>query len=296
MNNTTASIPTEIHELLATKHLTYLKTLKRPQSTGINWVLLVQAETSLWALKFSKHSLASEVRSMKGISHPQVVPLLDSGKTKQFSYLLTEFCPRGDLANFVEDATLLSEQHAAALFADLLEPVAYLHRRGMVHLDLKPENVVLTDDGRLSLIDFGHARADEDAARVQTKWNGSRKLNSPERFQPGAFNGFAADVYSLGVLLFYMLTKTYPFSEAKPTCAMFRKYMDDPRAFCEYFQRLSQELFSGAQPQWSESLLDLLIGMLNPDPCKRMKIEEVQYHPWVRRAGDHTTRSGDDTH
>ena len=286
MESSNVPIPTDIHELLEARHLVYVKTLKRPQSTGFNWVLLVQFEASLFALKFSKHSLAAERQVMKQVSHPQVVSILSSGKTKHFSYLLTEFYPRGDLGSFVEDSALLSENQAAKWFADLLLPVAYLHRQEVAHLDLKPENVVITDDNRLSLIDFGHARVGADAAQVRSKWNGSRKLNSPERFQPGAFDGFKADVYSLGVLLFFLLTKTYPFTEATPACSMFRKYVDDPRDFCKYLQRLSQELFGGVQPQWSDALVNLLTGMLEPDPCMRMNIEEVQRHPWFGSTTD----------
>ena len=174
------------------------------------------------ALKLIQPGLAPELVArfraeraiLAGLEHPGIARLLDGGVASDGRpYLATEFVDGVPLTDYADDRRL-SVNERLALFAEVCEAVAYAHRNLVVHRDLKPSNILVTDEGRVKLLDFGIARlldAEPDDALTRT---GQRAM-TPAYAAPEQVRGdrptTATDAYALGVLLYELLTGRRPY-------------------------------------------------------------------------------------
>jgi serine/threonine-protein kinase len=154
----------------------------------------------------------TEARSAARLQHPNIVSVYDSDRDGDTAFLVMEYIQGDDLKHHLDKGVRYSLQQAFAIVRDLLSAVDYAHRQGIVHRDIKPANLLLEPDGRVKLTDFGVARMQDsgEATRTQGNMVGTLKYMSPEQVQGQKIDA-RADLFSVGVVLYQLLTDKRPF-------------------------------------------------------------------------------------
>ena len=201
-----------------------------------------------------------EAKAAANLSHPNIVTVHDFGLDEDQVFIVIEYIDGTDLKSLIRKKNRFSVQDAVGLMAQACAGVGYAHRAGLVHCDIKPHNMLVSNDFRLKVTDFGIARAlatihpDEKSEVV---W-GSPHYFSPEQAAGGAPSP-ASDVYSLGVILYEMLTGKLPFeaSEATELARMHRMEMPVPPR--------------NINPAIPETLDEITLKVLSKEPAARYR-------------------------
>jgi len=164
--------------------------------------------------------LYREISIMKSLGHPNVVNLFDTYQTSNDIYMVMELVDGGELFNkIVESRQGLEENLARQYFQDLILGVRYVHEQGVAHRDLKPENILLSNTG-IKISDFGLSNIQlvDDSGQVVDHMQlqtvcGTPNYVAPEVLEKKGYNGFMADIWSCGVVLYVMLTGYLPFTD-----------------------------------------------------------------------------------
>ena len=159
-----------------------------------------------------------EARSAANLSHPSIVTIHDFGLDNGKLFLVMEYIPGKDLKSILRARGRLPVNEALPLLIQACAGLGYAHSAGLIHCDVKPQNLIVTPDARLKITDFGIARAlsatnPDEQARVV--W-GSPQYFSPEQ-AAGKVPSPASDVYSLGVVMYEVLTGSLPFNAGSST-------------------------------------------------------------------------------
>ncbi|MFC9353916.1 PASTA domain-containing protein [Arthrobacter sp. NPDC057013] len=158
--------------------------------------------------------LAREARAAAKLSHPHVVGVLDQGHDGDTAYLVMEYIKGHTLRDVINSKGALSPRLALALIDPVVEGLGAAHAAGLIHRDVKPENVLIADDGRIKIGDFGLARA------VTTSTSTGALIGTVAYLSPELVLGKPADarsdIYSTGIMLFEMLTGRQPFDGEVP--------------------------------------------------------------------------------
>ena len=159
-----------------------------------------------------------EARAVGRLNHPNIVSIQDySGVGAQDCYIVTELVEGVTLLQLLQDAGPLPSEVAASVGADLASALAFAHRQGVVHRDVKPENIMIRRDGRVKLMDFGVARVlDEASLTMDGSLLGSPAYMSPEQAVDGPLDG-RTDLFSLGTVLFHSVAGQVPFGGTNPS-------------------------------------------------------------------------------
>jgi eukaryotic-like serine/threonine-protein kinase len=157
-----------------------------------------------------------EAKSVARLSHQNVVAVFDQGADGPFLYLAMEYIPGRTLKEMLRDNGRLPAPVALEIMTGVLDGLASAHASGIVHRDVKPENVLLTADGRVKVADFGLARAYAAAGHTRTGLLIGTVGYVPPEQVTGESTGPRGDVYSAGVMLFEMLTGRLPFKGDTP--------------------------------------------------------------------------------
>jgi serine/threonine protein kinase len=162
----------------------------------------------------------SEASSLAKLSHPSIVHLFDCGRTKDGQlFIATELVAGHDVAERLAGKQPLPEKEALSIAVAVCEALDHAHQRGVIHRDIKPANVMLDATGRVKITDFGLARimqASVSHTRQTTSLLGTPRFTAPEALDPGAEVDGRADIFSVGVLLYQMLTGEVPRGLAPP--------------------------------------------------------------------------------
>jgi serine/threonine-protein kinase len=220
------------------------------------------------ALKLLKHRYADneefverfrrEARSAAALANPFIVPIFDRGETEEGTYYIAmEYLPGGTLKDQIVTEGRLSPQQTMEVGLQVAEALQTAHERGIVHRDVKPRNILLADSGHVKVTDFGIARAAE-ATTISNPGDilGSAKYMSPEQAAGGRV-GPASDLYSLGVVLYEMLTGTVPFK------------VDTPWDVADAHASGLPLRPSKANPDVTKGIDALIMGLLATDPKDR---------------------------
>ncbi|MEM7770312.1 MAG: serine/threonine-protein kinase, partial [Cyanobacteria bacterium P01_A01_bin.37] len=163
--------------------------------------------------RFPTHQFLRELRFLLSLQHPNIVPCLAIEHTQTGRYLVMDYCEGGTLRHLMSDETHLRLACGLKLIADILTGLAHAHDRGIVHCDIKPENILLkiASKGWIAKIsDFGVARLSQEHSGYKGGNTGSPAYMSPERFY-GQYSQ-TSDLYSVGIMLFELLAGHRPFS------------------------------------------------------------------------------------
>lgn len=207
-----------------------------------------------------QENLLHEARSAANLSHPNIVTIFDFGRDGETLYIVMEYIAGTDLKTLIRRRKRLPPHEAVELMKKISDGVGYAHRAGLIHCDLKPQNILVTPDNKVKIADFGVSRAlatiqpDEQAEIV---W-GSPQYFSPEQASGGAPSP-ASDVYSLGAILYEMLTGQPPFA-ADSAADLARLHLDakpiPPRSI---------------EPGISEPLQQVVLKILAKEPSARYR-------------------------
>uniref|UniRef100_A0A182M8R2 calcium/calmodulin-dependent protein kinase n=1 Tax=Anopheles culicifacies TaxID=139723 RepID=A0A182M8R2_9DIPT len=217
-----------------------------------------------------------EIAVLKKLDHPNVVKLVEvlDDPLEDSLYLVFELVQQGEVLSIPTD-TPLSEERAWNVFRDVLLGVEYLHYQRIIHGDLKPANLLLSDSGSVKVADLGVCNEflGEDAAMNNGSTAGTPAFRAPETLLPGQhfYNGKAADIWALGATLFSLVHGNVPFI-ATSVPGVYEKIKNDP---LEY----------PANSSISEELRDLISRMLDKDPQQRITLPQIKEHPWLTRHG-----------
>ncbi len=173
-----------------------------------------------------------EARAAAKLEHPNVVHIYDVGADEQDRpYIVMELVEGEDLKALIRASAPLSVPQAIDLVEQICDGVGHAHRAGLVHCDLKPQNILVTPEGQVKVADFGIARAfaveqDVEEEREQVVW-GSPHYISPEQVS-GESPTPASDVYSIGIILYELLTGVPPFHDPDPAILAVKHLREDP--------------------------------------------------------------------
>ncbi|XP_071552135.1 uncharacterized protein [Panulirus ornatus] len=189
-------------------------------------------------------------------------------ETERMIYLVTEYASCGELFDYVATNGKMREREARTKFMQILAALRYCHKRGIVHRDLKAENLLLDKDLNIKLADFGFSNFYTPGVMLST-WCGSPPYAAPELFEGKEYDGPKADVWSLGVILFVLVCGYLPF-DAK-TLQTLRSIVVAGKFRVPYFM--------------SSACDNLIRKMLQVDPEKRISIERIMQHKWITMEG-----------
>ena len=168
-----------------------------------------------------------EAKSVARLSHQNVVAVFDQGADGRFLYLAMEYVPGRTLKEMLRERGRFSPAAALEIMTGVLDGLAAAHASGIVHRDVKPENVLLTADGRVKVADFGLARAQAAAAHTRAGLLIGTVAYLPPEQVTGEAIGPRSDVYSAGVLLFELLAGRQPFSGDNPLAIAYQHVNQD---------------------------------------------------------------------
>ncbi|HXZ48546.1 MAG TPA: serine/threonine-protein kinase [Usitatibacter sp.] len=152
-----------------------------------------------------------EARAAARISHPAIVTIYEMGREGDVAFIAMELLEGADLRDLIRDGSL-SPSQALTIAASVAEGLACAHEQGVVHRDVKPGNIIVLADGRVKIMDFGIARLREPAVKTETGLLlGSPQYMAPEQIVGQPFD-HRADIFSLGLVLYEMLTGVKPFA------------------------------------------------------------------------------------
>jgi eukaryotic-like serine/threonine-protein kinase len=167
-----------------------------------------------------------EASSAAGLQHQHVVSVYDRGEYDGTYYIAMEYLEGRSLKNIIRDEAPLDPDRAIDLTIQVLRAARFAHRRGIIHRDFKPQNVIVDDEGRAKVTDFGIARAGASDMTQTGSIMGTAQYLSPEQAQGEAVSA-ASDLYSIGIILYEMLTGRVPFDgESAVTIAL--KQVNEP--------------------------------------------------------------------
>ncbi|XP_051700023.1 maternal embryonic leucine zipper kinase isoform X4 [Oryctolagus cuniculus] len=167
----------------------------------------------------------TEIDALKNLRHQHICQLYHVLETANKIFMVLEYCPGGELFDYIISQDRLSEEEARVVFRQILSAVAYVHSQGYAHRDLKPENLLFDEYHKLKLIDFGlcaKPKGNKDY-HLQTCC-GSLAYAAPELIQGKSYLGSEADVWSMGILLYVLMCGYLPFDDDN-VMALYKKIM-----------------------------------------------------------------------
>ena len=167
-----------------------------------------------------------EAQSAAGLTHPNVVNVFDRGEHDGTYYIAMEYLPGRTLKEVVGERGVLDQESVIEIGIQILRAASFAHRRGVVHRDLKPHNVMLDDGGNAKVTDFGIARAGASEMTEAGSIMGTAQYLSPEQAQ-GQLATPQSDLYSVGIILYELLTGRLPF-DGESAVAIAVQHLNDP--------------------------------------------------------------------
>jgi len=235
-----------------------------------------RVEFAVKIIEKSKRDCREEIEILlRHGQHPNIISLRDTFEDSQHVYLVTELMKGGELLNKILNQKFFSEKEARCVMEVVTGVVKYLHLNGIVHRDLKPANILYADDGgdpsTLRIIDFGFAKQLRADNGLLTTPCYTANFVAPEVLKRQGYDA-ACDVWSLGVLLYIMLSGTTPFANTGG---------DKPDTILKRIGEGKLELESSNWRSVSPSAKDLIRLMLDVEPQKRPTAAQILAHSWM---------------
>ncbi|GFO06252.1 hormonally upregulated neu-associated kinase, partial [Plakobranchus ocellatus] len=227
---------------------------------------------------YVRKNLRREGKLLQAVRHPNIVALLEIMETDNSYYLVTELCRGGDLMDYISARKRLQEKEVLKFIRQIVSAVDYLHKLGIIHRDLKIENLLLDGNNDIKLIDFGLSnfiKVIDGADGTKETELCSTQCGSPAYAAPELLNheqyGLQVDSWSIGVNMFAMLTGGLPFTV-------------EPFNIKSLYVKMRDRQMNPVPEGLSKECRDLLRKFLTPEPAKRVTIEQALAHPWLTQS------------
>ena len=274
MSSTSTTQPLQVYKLI--------RTLGEGAFGKVKLVKHLPSEKFVAMKEISKASLTTtptnydrfirELTFFKTLSHPHVITLYEVIESPTHYYFVMNYADNSDLLTYITEQRYLKESKAKEIFTQIITGVMYLHTQHVVHRDLKPENILLMNNYNTAIIsDFGLANWYSNDNKLHTMC-GSLHYASPEMIMGEAYNGEASDVWSLGVMLYVMVTGQLPFDG------------DNNDEVCNRIVNVVYKFPMDVKV--SKECKDLIMKMLVHAPQERIKLSDVLLHPFVNGGKD----------
>ncbi|XP_055532041.1 uncharacterized protein LOC129722550 isoform X2 [Wyeomyia smithii] len=205
-----------------------------------------------------------EISILKVLHHPHITRLYEVMESRNKIYLVTEHAARGEIFDHLVANGRMKEEEAARIFSQIISAVDYCHCKGIVHRDLKAENVLLDNEMNVKLADFGFSNTFTEGTPLRT-WCGSPPYAAPEVFQGVEYDGPRSDIWSLGVVLYVLVCGALPFDGA--TLHDLRSVVVAGKFRIPFFM--------------SQECEHLIRHMLVVEPEKRYTLKQIAHHKWL---------------
>ncbi|XP_042022786.1 serine/threonine-protein kinase RUNKEL-like [Salvia splendens] len=220
--------------------------------------------------KSHRSKVLQEVRILHTLDHSNVLKFYSWYETSAHLWLVLEYCVGGDLMTLLQQDGKLPEESIHDLAYGLVGALQYLHSKGIIYCDLKPSNILLDENGKTKLCDFGLARKLSDismTSQLPQAKRGTPCYMSPELFQDGGVHSYASDFWALGCVLYECYTGRPPFIDKE-------------------FTQLAKSILLEAHPPLPESptrpFVNLINSLLIKDPAERIQWPELCNHAFWR--------------
>ncbi|KAG2521293.1 hypothetical protein BBO99_00000721 [Phytophthora kernoviae] len=243
---------------------------------------IVNRTVNLNALDKQVNSIAHECNAMSRVQHPNVlrVDRAVPGKKLDYDYvaMVTEFAPNGDLFELLDVKGALPEVLVKVYASQLLHALAACHASGVVHRDVKPENLLLSTDFQLKLCDFGVAAMipEGESDVVSQDESGTMMYMAPEVRARRPYRCTPVDVWSTGVVLFILVTGLPPFNEAQQGDVWYNCLLKGDLK--NFWARQPDEV----KCRMTYGARDLISKMLTVNPEQRITVTQALQHPWLQ--------------
>ena len=214
--------------------------------------------------KRAKRKIKTEIEALSKLRNPFCTQIYDYFETETHILIIMEYV-RGDLLGFIRKRAKISESTAKIIFKQIIKGLQYIHKKKIVHRDIKLDNVLIDLTNTVKICDFGVCRILQPGD-VMYEHCGTPAYIAPEIFKDEGYEGFSCDVWSAGVTLYYMLAGVQPFKANK-------------------IEDLKEIILKGEYnpvEDVSKEANDLINGMLQLNPNKRFTIEDILKHPWLK--------------
>jgi TonB family protein len=203
-----------------------------------------------------------EARAAAKLKHPHIVTVYDFGEDEETYYFAMELLEGESLESLIKGKGTFSLSEIEAIITQVADALGYAHKRQIVHRDIKPGNIIINERGDAVLTDFGIAKAASDSKLTQTGTSvGSPEFMSPEQVQGGEVD-FRSDLYSLGILIYKLMTGTAPYKGETGISIAF-KHVNEP------VPSLKSAL--PGVPDWMDAVVSRLLAK---DPADRYQSAE----------------------
>lgn len=248
-----------------------------------------------------------EAQAAARLSHPNIVNMYDVGRDEDTDYIVMEYISGETLKEKIQREGPLPVELAVRIAIEIAEALEHAHQNNLIHCDIKPHNILVTRSGRIKVTDFGIARAVTSATMTHTGTIiGSVHYFSPEQAKGGAI-GAKSDIYSLGVVLYEMLTGEVPFTGETPVSIALKHLQEEPKALHEFnsgvpplaeavvLKAMAKEP-EGRFESSTEMIADLKMAQnyLRDDHTRRLSQEDfpTQILPKITIDGDDEVKNG----
>uniref|UniRef100_A0A3P9Q2T9 non-specific serine/threonine protein kinase n=1 Tax=Poecilia reticulata TaxID=8081 RepID=A0A3P9Q2T9_POERE len=208
--------------------------------------------------------LFREVRIMKTLNHPNIVQLFEVIETEKTLYLVMEYASGGEVFDYLVAHGRMKEKEARAKFRQIVSAVHYCHQKNIVHRDLKAENLLLDADSNIKIADFGFSNEFTEGNKLDT-FCGSPPYAAPELFQGKKYDGPEVDIWSLGVILYTLVSGSLPF---------------DGQNLKELRERVLRGKYR-VPFYMSTDCEGILRRFLVLNPAKRCSLEQIMKDKWI---------------
>ena len=222
-----------------------------------------------------------ETNLMKKLNHKNITKILEMFEDDKYILIIMEYINGGNLFSFVKKRRKLSEKISKFLFKQIILGLQHIHSHNIVHRDVKLENILIDLNNTIKICDFGIGRVLSSPDDLLYDQCGTPMYMAPEILfssQDKGYKGFPVDIWSAGIALYIMLSGTLPFNVKKEDSLLDNKNKKKSMAL--------KQAIMFSQPKKIEKISnmakDLLHGLLNKDPEKRLTIEQILNHPWLK--------------
>ena len=216
----------------------------------------------------------AEAQAAAGLAHPNIVNIYDVGEEKGVYFIVMELVEGITLKEYIAKKGRLAVREATSIAIQVSQGLEAAHNSGIIHRDIKPQNIIISTDGKVKVTDFGIARAATNNT-ISTAVMGSVHYTSPEQAR-GGYSDAKSDIYSLGITMYEMLTGHVPF-DGESTVAIAIKHLQEemkspevyvadlPRSTVQIIYKCTQKSPDRRYANMTELIRDLKESLVNPE-------------------------------